>query len=168
MSHVVPQHVAERSVGFAGRPQHVRVIAIGEDPPTPLVDRLGKNFFRQLPERPAVYLLCGPDAGVLYVGRAKNLRSRLSSYRVANPERLPRRIIRLLHRVTRIEYDECANESAACELEKLLICVLAPPFNRAGKVWPFAKDRTSHRQQYLFHCDALQPVRNDVAVGVLV
>lgn len=80
--------------------------------------------------------MCGPECGVLYVGRAKNLRRRLTSYRVANPERFPRRIIRLLHCVTRIEYDECVSESVAREREESLICVLAPRFNRAGKVWP--------------------------------
>ena len=36
-----------------------------------------------------------------------------------------RRIIRLLHRVTRIEFDECANDLVAQEREALLICVLA-------------------------------------------
>ena len=104
-------------------------------PPKPLVERLGEEFFRSLPERPGVYLMCGPEPGVLYVGRAKNLRRRLSSYRVANPERFPRRIIRLLHCVTRIEYDECASESVAHAREETLICTLAPRFNRAGKVW---------------------------------
>ncbi|MGN6644393.1 MAG: nucleotide excision repair endonuclease, partial [Verrucomicrobiota bacterium] len=79
---------------------------------------------------------CGPGEGVLYVGKAKNLRKRLGSYRVANPERLPRRIIRLLHRVTRIEWDECVDESAARFREELLIAVLQPRFNAAGKVWP--------------------------------
>ena len=105
-------------------------------PPKPLVERLGEDFFRQLPPRPGVYLMCGAEAGVLYVSRAKNLRRRLSSYRVANPERLSRRIVRLLHRVTRIEFDECADEAAARAREEILICVLAPQFNRAGKVWP--------------------------------
>jgi len=84
--------------------------------------------------------MCVPGSGVLYVGRAKNLQRRLSAYRVANPERLPRRIIRLLHCVTRIEYDECVTEEAAQEREAMLICVLAPGFNRSGKVWP-AGDR---------------------------
>lgn len=104
-------------------------------PPRPLVERLGESFFSELPERPGVYLMCGTEAGVLYVGSAKNLRRRLSSYRVANPERFPRRIIRLLHCVTRIEYDECETERSARHREEMLICVLAPPFNRAGKVW---------------------------------
>ena len=105
-------------------------------PPQPLVERLGKDFFRGLPTQPGVYFMCGADPGVLYVGRAKNLRKRLSSYRVANPERLSRRMIRLLYRVNRIEYDVCADEPAAQRREEMLICVLSPRFNRAGKVWP--------------------------------
>jgi excinuclease UvrABC nuclease subunit len=104
--------------------------------PRPLVERFGEDFFRRLPERPAVYLMCGSGEGVLYVGKAKNLKKRLGSYRVANPEKFPRRILRLLHRVTRIEWDECADDSAACFREDLLIAVLQPRFNRAGKVWP--------------------------------
>jgi excinuclease UvrABC nuclease subunit len=107
-------------------------------PPHPLVDRLGEAFFRQLPTGPGVYLMCGPQEGVLYVGKAKNLRQRLCSYRVANPERLPRRIIRLLHQVTRVELDLCRDEAAARCREELLITVLAPRFNRAGKVWGVA------------------------------
>src|SRR5438876_11547485 len=104
-------------------------------PPRPLVERLGEDFFRELPERPGVYFFCGHESGVLYVGKAKNLRKRLASYRVANPERFPRRIIRLLHKVARIEFDVCASEEVARHREELLICVLAPKFNRAGKVW---------------------------------
>jgi excinuclease UvrABC nuclease subunit len=104
-------------------------------PPRPLVERLGEAFFEHLPAKPGVYLMCGPHEGVLYVGKAKDLRRRLASYRVANPERLPRRIIRLLHQVTRIEFDECASEQAAKWREELLILVLAPKYNRAGKSW---------------------------------
>ena len=102
----------------------------------PLVDRFGEDFFRQLPERPGVYFFCGKTEGVLYVGKAKNLRKRIGSYRVANPERVSRRIIRLMQRVERIEYDECPDEQTAAHREELLICVLNPRFNRAGNVWP--------------------------------
>ena len=76
--------------------------------------------------------MCGPSEGVLYVGKARNLRRRLCSYRVANPERLPRRIIRLLHQVTRIEFDTCPTEDLAWYREEMLITVLGPKFNRAG------------------------------------
>src|SRR4029077_14244570 len=104
--------------------------------PAPLVERFGEQFFRSLPVGPGVYFLCGPGEGVLYVGKAKNLKKRLARYRVANPEQLPRRTIRLRHRGTRIEWDECANESVARSREELLIAVLQPKFNVAGKVWP--------------------------------
>jgi hypothetical protein len=106
------------------------------DPPKPLVERLGEDFFTSLPTSPGVYLMCGESEGVLYVGKARNLRQRLGNYRVANPERMSRRIIRLLHQVRRIEWDECPTEDAAREREEQLICVLSPKFNAAGKVRP--------------------------------
>jgi len=104
--------------------------------PRPLVERFGDEFFRSVPTAPGVYFFCGPGAGVLYVGKAGNLRRRLACYRIADPERLPRRMVRLLHQVTRIEWDLCASEAAAHHREELLICVLNPKFNRAGRVWP--------------------------------
>jgi GIY-YIG catalytic domain len=125
-------------------------------PPKPLVERLGEDFFRALPSGPGVYLMCGDTEGVLYVGKARNLRKRLSSYRVANPERFPRRIIRLLHRVTRIEWDECTSEEVASYREEALICTLMPKFNAAGKTWPVSgiarsvwQNRLAREQQAL-------------------
>jgi hypothetical protein len=118
----------------------VYIMAAGQlwlfPPSKPLVEKLGADFFQALPERPGVFLMCGRQEGVLYVGKAKNLRKRLASYRVANPERMSRKVIRLLNQVTRIEWDECRDEQMAEAREELLICVLMPKFNRAGKVWP--------------------------------
>lgn len=116
------------------------------DPPKPLVQRFGKEFFSALPTGPGVYLMCGESEGVLYVGKARNLRKRLGSYRVANPERFPRRIIRLLHQVRRIEWDECPSEAAASAREELLICVLTPKFNSVGKVWERKRQETRARR----------------------
>ena len=117
--------------------------------PRPLVERLGPDFFRQLTDRPGVYLLRDANGLVLYVGKAKNLRKRLGSYRVANPDRLGRRHLRLLSQVARIELQECADESAALAEEAELLLALKPKFNRAG-VWPgdpafshLAPDRTN-------------------------
>jgi len=50
---------------------------------------------------------------VLYVGKAKNLRKRLGSYRVANPDRLRKRHLKLLRVVSRIDLQECADEESA-------------------------------------------------------
>lgn len=102
--------------------------------PRPLVERLGADFFRQLPEKPGVYLMRGPADIVLYVGKAKSLRHRLGSYRVANPDRMRRRHLRLLQQVVRIELEECSDEAAALARESELLRTLKPKFNRAG-VW---------------------------------
>jgi len=103
--------------------------------PSPLVERLGVEFFRQLPEGPGVYLMKGAADALLYVGKARNLRRRLGSYRVANPDRMPRRHLRLLRAVERIEIQECADERSALEQEAHLLRTLKPRFNRAG-TWP--------------------------------
>jgi hypothetical protein len=100
--------------------------------PRPLVERLGQDFFRQLTERPGVYLMRDAQENVLYVGKAKNLKKRLNSYRVANPDRLARRHLRLLRAVARIELQECADEAAALAKEAELLLALRPKFNRAG------------------------------------
>lgn len=103
--------------------------------PRPLVDRLGRDFFREAPECPGVYLMRDGADQVLYVGKAKNLRKRLGSYRVANPERMPRRHLRMLRSVERIELERCPDEQSALRRESQLLRLLRPRFNRAG-TWP--------------------------------
>src|SRR6266545_1195603 len=103
--------------------------------PQPLVERLGRDFFRQLPECPGVYLMRDAADVILYIGKAKNLRKRLGSYRVANPDRMPRRHLRLLRTVARIELRECPDESTALARESELLRTVRPRFNRAG-TWP--------------------------------
>lgn len=103
--------------------------------PRPLDQRLGREFFRQAPRRPGVYLMKDARNNVLYVGKAKDLRQRLNNYRVANPDRMPRRHLRMVTEVKRIEFQFCVTESAALEREAKLLRSLKPKFNRAG-VWP--------------------------------
>lgn len=103
--------------------------------PKPLVERLGREFFRQLPEKPGVYFMRNAAREVLYIGKAKNLRKRLGSYRVANPDCMPRRHLRLLRAVISIEFELCPDESAALARESELLRTLKPKYNRAG-TWP--------------------------------
>jgi predicted GIY-YIG superfamily endonuclease len=103
--------------------------------PRPLDQRLGREFFRQAPRRPGVYLMKDARDNVVYVGKAKDLKQRLNNYRVANPDRMPRRHLRLVTEVKRIEFQLCVTESAALEQEAKLLRSLKPKFNRAG-VWP--------------------------------
>src|SRR6266404_2012146 len=100
--------------------------------PRPLVERLGLEFFRQAPECPGVYVMRDAAGSVLYVGKAKSLKKRLRSYRVANPDRMRRRHLRLLRAVARIEMEECQDEASALARESELLLGLRPRFNRAG------------------------------------
>ena len=102
--------------------------------PKPLVERLGRKFFRKLPQRAGVYKMRDAQDRIVYVGKAKNLRQRLGSYRIANPEKMPRRHLRMLRQVVRIELELCPNEASALKHEAKLIRELKPQFNRAG-VW---------------------------------
>ena len=106
--------------------------------PRPLVERLGRDFFLQLPQDPGIYLMRDRTAQVLYVGKAKNLRKRVCSYRVANPERMARRTLRLLCLVENIEWEVCSDELTALRRESELLLSLKPRFNRAG-VWQAPK-----------------------------
>ena len=103
--------------------------------PRPLDQQLGQRFFREAPQQPGVYLMRDAADKVLYVGKAKNLRQRLQNYRVANPDRMPRRHLRMVREVARIEFQFCPGESAALKRESKLLRSLKPRFNRAG-VWP--------------------------------
>jgi len=103
--------------------------------PRPLDERLGQKFFRLAPKRAGVYVMRDAADKVLYVGKAKNLRQRLQNYRVANPDRMPRRHLRMVREVARIEFQFCLGESAALKRESKLLRSMKPRFNRAG-VWP--------------------------------
>src|SRR5262245_4884883 len=101
----------------------------------PLEQRLGRTFFRKAPRRPGVYLMKDAADNVLYVGKAKDLRQRLNNYRVAHADRMPRRHLRMVREVMRIELQFCPNETSALAREARLLRSLKPKFNRAG-VWP--------------------------------
>src|SRR5437016_7983464 len=76
--------------------------------PNPLVERLGAEFFRRAPASPGVYLMSGEGERLLYVGKAKNLRQRLNSYRHVQPERASRKLVRLIHEVRAVVWEVCA------------------------------------------------------------
>jgi hypothetical protein len=71
---------------------------------------------------------------LLYIGQSSNLRARLGSYRHVGEGKHPRRTLRLVARIARIEWRECASAEAAIAEESRLLLEHRPPFNRAG-VW---------------------------------
>ena len=67
---------------------------------------------------------------VLYVGQSTNLRSRLNSYKNAHPDHVSRKVIRLVHEVRKIGYEECVTPERARLRENELLRSLRPKFNR--------------------------------------
>lgn len=81
------------------------------------------------PHSPGVYTMYDKHDQVLYVGKAKDLQQRISSYRYSKSKKAQRMIAHL----ERISYEVCNNETDAILLENLLIRSLRPPFNHANK-----------------------------------
>ena len=92
----------------------------------PLTLRFGNQFFRELPQTPGVYFFYSRDDRLLYIGQSSDLRARLGSYRHVNDERHSRRILRLVARVTRIEWNECSTAAEAIERERVLLLERRP------------------------------------------
>ena len=100
-----------------------------------------KEKAAQLPTLPGVYLYKDGEGTVIYVGKAKNLRSRVRSY--FNDDRLADVKTGTLISVARdLEYIQVDNEKEALALENNLIKKWKPRFNillRDDKTYPYIK-----------------------------
>src|SRR5262249_40545114 len=97
--------------------------------PKPLLERFGADFFRKAPRTPGVYIMTNQNGRVLYIGQSSNLRQRLHTYKNANPEHIPRKIVRLVHEVYSLVWEECDNAEAARQREHELLQIHRPAFN---------------------------------------
>lgn len=94
---------------------------------------------RLAPTSPGVYRMLNANADVLYVGKAKNVKKRLSNYaRQSAPQ--PARILRMIAATVTVEIISTHTESEALLLEANLIKQLRPRFNvqlRDDKSFPY-------------------------------
>ncbi len=96
------------------------------------------EFVRTLPRKPGVYRMIAADGEVLYVGKAKSLRSRVGSY--TQPNRLATRLIRMVSATRTMEFSVTGSEAEALLLENNLIKRFRPRFNvllRDDKSFPY-------------------------------
>src|SRR5437660_3306967 len=92
-----------------------------------------------LPAQPGVYLFRGDDGGVLYVGKAKSLRSRVRSYFQRGGDGRAG-MSQLVDRVADLEVIVTGTEAEALHLEQNLVKRHRPPFNvrlRDDKSFPY-------------------------------
>ncbi|MGY3235948.1 MULTISPECIES: excinuclease ABC subunit UvrC [unclassified Bradyrhizobium] len=112
--------------------------AIGEEPLATGHEAI-ERAVRLAPTSPGVYRMLSANADVLYVGKAKNVKKRLSNYaRQSAP--LPARILRMIAATVTVEIVSTATETEALLLEANLIKQLRPRFNvqlRDDKSFPY-------------------------------
>lgn len=85
-----------------------------------------KTLYSHIPENPGVYFMKGGEDEILYIGKAGNLKRRVSSYFLRPHDA---RIQKLVSLIRKIDYQETDTALEALILESALIKKYSPPFN---------------------------------------
>jgi len=104
-----------------------------------------RNVLKTLPARPGVYRMQDAKGDVLYVGKAKALKNRVTSY--TQVTKLPRRLQRMVSQTRNMTIVTTRTEAEALLLEAQLIKRFRPPYNvllRDDKSFPFILLRDDH------------------------
>ena len=97
-----------------------------------------ESYLAQLTSRPGVYQMFDREGGLLYVGKAKNLKSRVTSY--FRPSGLSTKTMALVAKIANIEVTVTSTERDALLLEHNLIKQYRPPYNillKDDKSYPY-------------------------------
>lgn len=103
------------------------------------------DFLKTLPDKPGIYQMYSAIGKILYVGKAKNLKKRVSSYYQQKQQSLKTQT--LMRHVVRVEVIVTSNEYEALLLENNLIKKFKPRYNillRDDKSYPYIYLSTDH------------------------
>jgi len=98
--------------------------------------KFGADFLAGVPREPGVYRIYDAAGGLLYVGKARDLRRRLAQYRTTRRTKKDRKRRALVRAADRIAWQTSASELEASLTEIGLIQALRPRRNVAG-AFPF-------------------------------
>jgi excinuclease ABC subunit C len=104
-----------------------------------------KSFVDSLPGRPGVYRMLDGDGQILYVGKARNLKSRVASY--FQPSNVQPKVQALIAKTAHMEVTITNSDTEALLLEYNLIKKHRPRFNvvlRDDKSFPYLHLETNH------------------------
>jgi DNA polymerase-3 subunit epsilon len=107
---------------------HVGTVVDGMLSEARLPPQLSADLADDLPEGPGVYLFRGEGGALLYVGKSRNLRSRVFDHFAA--EHRSAKESKLTRQVCQVEWIETGGELGALLLESKLVKQLAPTANR--------------------------------------
>lgn len=97
-----------------------------------------KNIVSRLPEKPGSYQFYDNEGTIIYVGKAKNLKSRVSSYFHSEVDRFKTKV--LVSKIHNLTYTVVNSEEDALLLENSLIKKYNPKYNvllKDGKTYPW-------------------------------
>ncbi len=100
---------------------------------------------KDIPTAPGIYKMIDANEKVLYVGKAKNLINRVTSY--TNINNLNTRILRMVNQIARVETVVTKNEAEALLVEAALVKRLMPRYNvllKDDKSFPYLRIDTTH------------------------
>ena len=134
---------------FLHRMLQLRIFYPNPPPTRPQINPLDYRYaamdlhekIRTLPTRPGVYLYKNADGEVIYVGKARNLRSRVRSY-LLEAAQANAKTGSLMRDAVDVDYILVDNEHEALALENNLIKQRKPRFNillRDDKTYPYVK-----------------------------
>lgn len=118
-----------------------------------------KSFLKTLTSRPGVYCMQDEEGKVIYVGKAKNLKKRVSSYFNRSQSESPKTQV-MVKQIYNIEVTVTRTENEALILENNLIKTYKPRYNilfRDDKSYPYLYLSTEHDYPHFrYHRGALK------------
>ena len=97
------------------------------------------EFLKSLPENPGVYIMKSADDTIIYVGKAKNLKNRVTQYFKKNSSHTAK-VLAMVSAIANLEYIVTNTETEALNLECSLIKKYRPKYNillKDDKGYPF-------------------------------